>query len=74
LGSSCCCRWRRRPARRAGTASGVRRDARNRDLNEFREYREADKDYNSRFGNRYEYQQYFRRGFENGYRDGLNGY
>ena len=37
-------------------------------------YRNADKDYNSRLGDRYTYQQYFRQGFINGYRDGLNGY
>lgn len=37
-------------------------------------YRNADHDYNSRLGDRYTYQQYFRQGFLNGYRDGLNGY
>ncbi|HEX6626141.1 MAG TPA: hypothetical protein VF064_20650 [Pyrinomonadaceae bacterium] len=38
------------------------------------DYRNASKDYNSRFGNRALYQRYFRAGFENGYRDGWNGY
>jgi len=38
------------------------------------DYRNASKDYNSRFGNRSLYQRYFRAGFENGYRDGWNGY
>ena len=37
-------------------------------------YRNALKDYNSRMGDRYEYQQYFRAAFENGYSDGYNGY
>lgn len=38
------------------------------------DYRSATKDYNSRLGNRALYQRYFRAGFENGYRDGWNGY
>ncbi len=38
------------------------------------DYRSASKDYNSRFGNRALYQRFFRAGFENGYRDGWNGY
>jgi hypothetical protein len=38
------------------------------------DYRNATKDYNSRFGNRALYQRFFRAGFENGYRDGWNGY
>jgi hypothetical protein len=37
-------------------------------------YRNATKDYNSRMGDRYAYQQYFRAAFENGYSDGYNGY
>ena len=45
-----------------------------RNVNDFNAYRNADKDYNSRLGDRYTYQQYFRQGFVNGYRDGLNGY
>jgi hypothetical protein len=38
------------------------------------DYRSASKDYNSRLGSRALYQRYFRAGFENGYRDGWNGY
>jgi hypothetical protein len=37
-------------------------------------YRNALKDYNSRMGDRYAYQQYFRAAFENGYSDGYKGY
>src|SRR6267143_391351 len=37
-------------------------------------YRNATKDYNSRMGDRYAYQQYFRAAFENGYSDGYYGY
>ena len=38
------------------------------------DYRSASKDYSSRLGNRSLYQRFFRQGFENGYRDGWNGY
>ena len=38
------------------------------------DYRNANTDYNSRFGNRALYQQYFRQGFVNGYSDGYRGY
>ena len=38
------------------------------------DYRNATKDYSSRLGNRSLYQRFFRQGFENGYRDGWNGY
>ena len=39
------------------------------------EYRSANKDYNSRNGDRYAYQQYFREAFINGYSDGFrSGY
>jgi len=38
------------------------------------DYRNASKDYSSRLGDRGLYQRYFRAGFENGYRDGYNGY
>lgn len=38
------------------------------------QYRSADKDYNSRYGNRAMYQQYFRQAFANGYADGYRGY
>ena len=37
-------------------------------------YRDASKDFNSRMGDRYTYQQYFRQAFATGYRDGYNGY
>ena len=37
-------------------------------------YQSASKDYNSRFGNRSLYQQYFRQAFVNGYTDGYRGY
>jgi hypothetical protein len=38
------------------------------------DYRNASKDYNSRLGSKSLYQRFFRQGFENGYRDGWNGY
>ena len=38
------------------------------------DYRSASKDYSSRLGSRTLYQRFFRAGFENGYRDGWNGY
>jgi hypothetical protein len=44
-----------------------------RDLNSFSQYRNANKDYNSREGDLGLYQRYYREGFENGYYDGLNG-
>jgi hypothetical protein len=37
-------------------------------------YRNASKDYSSRLGSKSLYQRFFRQGFENGYRDGWNGY
>lgn len=37
-------------------------------------YRSADKDYNSRYGDRELYRQYFRQAFANGYADGYRGY
>lgn len=60
----------------AGIQEGRRDRSRGtyRDVNSFSEFRSADKDYNSRLGDRYTYQQYYRQGFINGYRDGLNGY
>lgn len=45
-----------------------------RDLNNFSQYRNASKDYNSREGDLGLYQRYYREGFENGYYDGLRGY
>ena len=38
------------------------------------DYRKATEDYSSRLGSKALYQRYFRQGFENGYRDGWNGY
>ncbi|PYS80434.1 MAG: hypothetical protein DMF67_20420 [Acidobacteria bacterium] len=59
----------------AGIQEGRRDRSRGgyRNVNDFSAYRDASKDYNSRLGDRYTYQQYFRQGFVNGYRDGLNG-
>ena len=37
-------------------------------------YRNATKDYNSRFGDRELYRRYFQMAFQNGYADGLRGY
>ena len=37
-------------------------------------YKDATKGYNAQLGDKKLYQQYFRAGFENGYRDGWNGY
>jgi hypothetical protein len=37
-------------------------------------FRNANKDYNSRMGDRSAYQQYFRQAFENGYADAYRGY
>src|SRR5713226_9483525 len=44
------------------------------DFGRFSSYRDASKDYNSRFGNRELYRRYFQMAFENGYADGLRGY
>lgn len=38
------------------------------------EYRDADKDYNSRYGDKNLYRNYFRQAFANGYADGYRGY
>lgn len=70
----------RQTALNAGYNEGIRegrKDRRNGDRFNFYDeshYRNASKDYNSRFGNRALYQRFFRQGFENGYRDGWNGY
>lgn len=52
-----------------GTEAGEddRSRGRQRNLNDFEEYREATKDYNSRMGDRELYKRYFRLAFENGY-------
>ena len=70
----------RQTALNAGYNEGIKegRKDRNRgqryDFRDFRDYRNADTDYNSRYGNKAMYQQYYRQGFQNGYADGLRGY
>jgi hypothetical protein len=70
----------RQTALNAGYNEGIeegRNDRRRNDRYDFRDesdYRNASKDYSSRLGDRGLYQRYFRAGFENGYRDGWNGY
>lgn len=70
----------RQTALNAGYNEGVkqgRNDYNRNDEFNFRDedgYRKATKDYNSRLGSRDLYQRYYRAGFENGYRDGWNGY
>ena len=69
----------RQTALNAGYNEGIkqgRNDRRRgpRNLNDFSQYRNANKDYNSRLGDIGTYQRYYRQGFENGYYDGLNGY
>ncbi len=75
----------RQTALNAGYNEGIRqgRNDRNRSRgygygygNDFRNsssYRNAMKDYNSRFGDRELYRRYFQMAFENGYADGLRG-
>ncbi len=55
--------------RRRGYGYGYGNDFRN-----YSSYRNATKDYNSRFGDRELYRRYFQMAFENGYADGLRGY
>ncbi len=69
----------RQTALNAGYNEGVRagRDDRRRgryDPYGHGEYRNGMKDYNSQFGDRAAYQQYFREAFINGYADGYRGY
>jgi hypothetical protein len=70
----------RQTALNAGYNNGIkegRNDQRKGDRFNFTDesdYRNASKDYNSRLGSKSLYQRYFRQGFENGYRDGWNGY
>ncbi len=69
----------RQTALNAGYNEGIKqgRNDRNRgprNLNDFSQYRNANKDYNSRDGDLGLYQRYYREGFENGYYDGLRGY
>jgi hypothetical protein len=70
----------RQTALNAGYNDGIkegRKDrsrGRYRDLRDFNAYREATHDYNSRNGDRYLHQQYYRMAFERGYETGLQGY
>lgn len=69
----------RQTALNSGYNEGVRagRDDRRRgryDPYGHSEYRNASKDYNSRYGDRASYAQYFREAFINGYADGYRGY
>lgn len=70
----------RQTALNAGYNNGIkegRNDRRRGDRFDFTDenaYSKATADYSSRLGNKALYQRYFRQGFENGYRDGWNGY
>jgi hypothetical protein len=70
----------RQTALNAGYNNGIQEGRRDRQRGERfnfvdeSDYRNATEDYSSRLGNRSLYQRYFRQGFENGYRDGWNGY
>ena len=70
----------RQTALNAGANEGNKAGRRDRqhgdryDFRDEREYQKASKDYSSRLGDRYIYQQYFREAFEHGYADGYNGY
>lgn len=70
----------RQTALNAGYNSGIERGRRDRNRGErfdpsrHSDYRNANKDYSSRLGDRYIYQRYFRDAFQTGYRDGYNGY
>lgn len=70
----------RQTALNAGANEGVkagRKDRQRGERYDFRDegaYQKATKDYSSRLGDRYIYQQYFREAFEHGYADGYAGY
>jgi len=70
----------RQTALNAGYNEGVRAGRDDRQHNrryDFRNagaYQRATKDFNSRMGDRWIYQRYFRDAFENGYADGFRGY
>jgi hypothetical protein len=70
----------RQTALNAGYNEGIKEGRKDRNRGQrynfwdFRSYRNADTDYNSRYGNRALYQQFYRQGFQNGYADGLRGY
>lgn len=70
----------RQTALNAGFADGVkegRKDRRGGDRYDFRDeggYQKATRDYSSKLGDRWIYQQYYREAFEHGYADGYAGY
>ena len=70
----------RQTALNAGYNNGVEEGRRDRQRNERfnftdeSDYRKGTEDYSSRLGSKSLYQRFFRQGFENGYRDGWNGY
>lgn len=70
----------RQTALNAGYNEGIKEGRTDRSRGERFEYRDesdfrnANKDYSSRLGNRELYAQYFRQGFVNGYTDGYRGY
>ena len=70
----------RQTALNAGYNEGIKEGRKDRDRNERYDfsdestYQKGTKDYSSRLGDRYLYQQYLRMAFENGYNDGYNGY
>ncbi len=70
----------RQTALNAGYNNGIQEGRRDRQRGERfnyadeSDYRKADEDYSSRLGSKSLYQRFFRQGFENGYRDGWNGY
>jgi hypothetical protein len=69
----------RQTALNAGYNEGIkvgRHDRNRRSRSDFRNnsaYRNADKDYSSKLGDRELYRRYYREGYENGYYDGLDG-
>jgi hypothetical protein len=69
----------RQTALNAGYNQGIkdgRHDRNRRSRSDFRNssaYRNADKDYSSKLGDRELYRRYYREGYENGYNDGLDG-
>jgi hypothetical protein len=69
----------RQTALNAGYNNGMEEGRKDRDRNERfnyadeSDYRNANKDYSSRLGDRGAYQRYFREAFARGYRDGFNG-
>ena len=70
----------RQTALNAGYNEGHEQGREDRDRNRagnfrtYEDYREADKDYSSKLGNRELYRRYYREGYENGYYDGYDGY